>query len=87
MYWGGALATDPGLEGAPIVINFGNKVLTAGNTHIYTLGFNVTLNLEPGSADGGDNVYTACELQATDQDDQQQSTKQIWIGRQHICRR
>ncbi|MCB0562587.1 MAG: hypothetical protein KDD09_26730, partial [Phaeodactylibacter sp.] len=29
-------------------------------THIYTLIYNVTLDLSPVSTDGGDNVYTAC---------------------------
>jgi hypothetical protein len=34
--------------------------IAAGSTHTYNVSFNVSLNLEPGSADGGDNIYTAC---------------------------
>lgn len=53
----------PAFVGAPAIpINFGTKAITAGNTHIYTLGFNVTLDLEPGSVDGGDNIYTPCSV-------------------------
>jgi hypothetical protein len=53
----------PAFVGSPVVpINFGTKAITAGNTHIYTLGFNVTLDLEPGSVDGGDNIYTPCSV-------------------------
>ena len=37
-----------------------NATIASGATHTYNVSFNVTLNLEPGSADGGDNVYTAC---------------------------
>ncbi|HRD06863.1 MAG TPA: SdrD B-like domain-containing protein, partial [Saprospiraceae bacterium] len=37
-----------------------NASIGAGSTHTYNVSFNVTLNLEPGSTDGGDNVYTAC---------------------------
>ena len=37
-----------------------NATIAGGATHTYNVSFNVTLNLEPGSADGGDNVYTAC---------------------------
>ncbi|MBL0081802.1 MAG: hypothetical protein IPP37_04960 [Saprospiraceae bacterium] len=37
-----------------------NAAISAGATHTYNVSFNVSLNLEPGSADGGDNIYTAC---------------------------
>ncbi|MBK8701082.1 MAG: hypothetical protein IPN29_16700 [Saprospiraceae bacterium] len=40
----------------------GSNVITAGNTHNYTLYFRVSLDLEPGSTDGGDNAYDACEV-------------------------
>jgi hypothetical protein len=39
-----------------------NAAIAAGSTHTYNVSFNVSLNLEPGSADGGDNIYTACEV-------------------------
>ncbi|MCB9325536.1 MAG: PKD domain-containing protein, partial [Lewinellaceae bacterium] len=41
----GGFGNGPAFQDAPPVpINFGTKTLTAGNTHIYTLGFNVTLD-------------------------------------------
>ena len=53
----------PSFIGAPVIpINFGTKTLTAGNSHIYTLGFNVTLDLATGSTDGGNNIYTPCAV-------------------------
>jgi hypothetical protein len=39
-----------------------NVSIAAGATHIYNVSFNVSLNLEPGSPDGGDNLYTACAV-------------------------
>ena len=50
------------LGSPPVPINLGTKTLTAGNTHIYTISFTVRLNLAPGSPDGGDNIYTPCEV-------------------------
>ncbi|MFT4536323.1 MAG: hypothetical protein ACI9P5_003699, partial [Saprospiraceae bacterium] len=35
--------------------------IDAGGMQMYTLTFNVTLDLEEGSTDGGDNEYTMCE--------------------------
>ena len=37
-----------------------NVTIGGGVTHTYNVSFNVNLNLEPGSADGGDNIYTPC---------------------------
>ncbi|MDN3635365.1 choice-of-anchor A family protein, partial [Neolewinella lacunae] len=37
-----------------------NNSIAAGATETFTLTYNVTLDLTPGSNDGGDNVYTAC---------------------------
>ncbi|MBC6995631.1 DUF11 domain-containing protein, partial [Lewinella lacunae] len=37
-----------------------NNSIAAGATETFTLTYIVTLDLEPGSTDGGDNVYTAC---------------------------
>ena len=34
--------------------------LDAGMTDTYTVTFNVTMDLNPGSTDGGDNAYVAC---------------------------
>ncbi|MBK8425845.1 MAG: hypothetical protein IPL27_07710 [Lewinellaceae bacterium] len=39
-----------------------NAAIAAGATHTYTVPFNVSLNLAPGSPDGGDNIYTACAV-------------------------
>jgi hypothetical protein len=36
--------------------------INAGATHTYNVTFNVTLDLAPGSPDGGDNIYTPCEV-------------------------
>jgi protocatechuate 3,4-dioxygenase beta subunit len=58
---GAGIGNGPSFIGAPpSPIDFGAKTLTTGNTHIYNLGFNVTLDLEEGSTDGGDNEYTSC---------------------------
>ena len=58
---GAGIGNGPSFLGAPpSPIDFGVKTLTTGNTHIYNLGFNVTLDLEEGSTDGGDNEYTSC---------------------------
>jgi uncharacterized repeat protein (TIGR01451 family) len=55
------IGNGPAFVGAPPVpINFGTKTLTAGNTHIYTLGFDVVLDLTGTLNDGGDDVYNAC---------------------------
>ncbi|MBK9255211.1 MAG: carboxypeptidase regulatory-like domain-containing protein [Saprospiraceae bacterium] len=57
------VGSGPSFLGAPPVpINLGTRSITNLNTHIYTLGFNVTLDLEPGSTDGGNNVYTPCAV-------------------------
>ncbi|MBC7884251.1 MAG: T9SS type A sorting domain-containing protein [Saprospiraceae bacterium] len=57
----GGIGNGPAFFGSPpIPINLGTLNLTAGNTHIYTLSFNVTLNVTPGSPDPGDNIYTPC---------------------------
>ncbi len=37
-----------------------NQELAAGTTDTYTATFNVTLDLDAASTDGGDNSYTAC---------------------------
>jgi hypothetical protein len=59
----GGVGSGPSFIGTPPVpIILGTRNISEGNTHIYTLGFNVTLNLEPGSADGGNNVYTPCSV-------------------------
>jgi hypothetical protein len=39
-----------------------NVSLAAGGSHIYNVTFNVTLDLNPGSGQGGNNVYTACSV-------------------------
>ncbi len=39
-----------------------NVSIIAGSSHVYNLTFNVTLDLTTGSTDGGDNIYTACEV-------------------------
>jgi hypothetical protein len=39
-----------------------NVNLAAGGSHIYNVTFNVTLDLNPGSGQGGNNVYTACSV-------------------------
>jgi hypothetical protein len=39
-----------------------NVSLVAGGSHIYNVTFNVTLDLNPGSGQGGNNVYTACSV-------------------------
>ena len=60
------IGNGPAFIGSPPVpINFGTSTLTAGNTHIYTLGFDVVLNLEQNSVDGGDNIYTPCTVQGS----------------------
>ena len=37
-----------------------NNAIAAGATETFTLTYNVTLDLNANSTDGGDNVYTAC---------------------------
>jgi uncharacterized repeat protein (TIGR01451 family) len=37
-----------------------NQTIPANGTDVYQITYNVTLDLTPGSTDGGDNVYTAC---------------------------
>ncbi len=37
-----------------------NNMIAAGTTETFTLTYNVTLDLDANSTDGGDNVYTAC---------------------------
>ena len=39
-----------------------NMSISAGATHNYLVSFTVTMNLAPGSADGGDNIYTPCTV-------------------------
>ncbi|MBK8425847.1 MAG: hypothetical protein IPL27_07720 [Lewinellaceae bacterium] len=39
-----------------------NAAIAAGATHTYIITFNVSLNLAPGSPDGGDNIYTPCQV-------------------------
>ena len=39
--------------------------IDAGGIQMYTLTFNVTLDLEEGSNDGGDNTYTPCDESST----------------------
>ncbi len=39
-----------------------NAAIAAGATHTYFITFNVSLNLAPGSPDGGDNTYTPCQV-------------------------
>ena len=57
----GGIGNGPAFNGAPPVpIDFGLRALTAGNTHIYTIGFDVTLDLTGTLPDGGDDVYSAC---------------------------
>ncbi len=57
------VGNGPSFIGSPTIpINLGTKTLTAGNTHIYTISFTIRLNLAPGSPDGGDNIYTKCEI-------------------------
>ena len=46
--------------GSTILAN--NASIAGGATHTYNVSFNVTLNLEPGSTDGGDNIYTPCTV-------------------------
>ncbi|MBK8701084.1 MAG: hypothetical protein IPN29_16710 [Saprospiraceae bacterium] len=44
----GGFGNGPAFVGAPIIpINLGTQNLTAGNTHIYTMGFNVSMDLTP----------------------------------------
>jgi hypothetical protein len=59
---GAGIGNGPAFLGSPIIpINLGTNLLTAGNTHIYTLGFDVTLDVSGSTNDpGGDNVYTFC---------------------------
>lgn len=38
-----------------------NNTITAGATETFTLTYIVTLDIEPGSTDGGDNMYTECD--------------------------
>ncbi|MEL6656096.1 MAG: SdrD B-like domain-containing protein [Bacteroidota bacterium] len=55
------IGNGPAFVGAPPVpIDFGLRTITAGNTHIYTIGFDVTLDLTGTDPDGGDDIYTAC---------------------------
>ncbi|MCB0552149.1 MAG: DUF11 domain-containing protein, partial [Phaeodactylibacter sp.] len=54
---GGALLTANGLANG---LADGQNILPGG-VHTYTLNYNVTLDLAPGSTDGGDNAYSACE--------------------------
>ncbi|MBK9735313.1 MAG: T9SS type A sorting domain-containing protein [Saprospiraceae bacterium] len=57
------IGNGPAFIGAPIIpINLGGGLLTAGNSHIYNISFRVRLNLEPGSNDPGDNLYTSCAV-------------------------
>ncbi|MFT4535735.1 MAG: hypothetical protein ACI9P5_003105, partial [Saprospiraceae bacterium] len=37
-----------------------NAQISGASTHIYSISLNVTLDLETGSSDGGDNIYTEC---------------------------
>ena len=39
-----------------------NESIAGGATHVYNLSFIVTLDLQDGSTDGGDNIYTACAV-------------------------
>ncbi|MEM6395961.1 MAG: SdrD B-like domain-containing protein [Bacteroidota bacterium] len=54
---GAALSLD---NGAPNQLGQDDQLIEAGATHEYILNYNVTLDLSPGSLDGGDNIYTAC---------------------------
>ena len=38
-----------------------DRMIAADATEIFTLVYNVTLDLEAGSTDGGDNIYTNCD--------------------------
>ncbi len=59
----GGFGSGPSFLGTPLIpINLGTRTITDENTHIYTLGFNVTLDLKSGSTDGGDNIYTPCTV-------------------------
>jgi hypothetical protein len=40
-----------------------NENIPAGETHTYNVSFNVTLDLNPNSNQGGNNVYTKCAVQ------------------------
>ncbi len=51
----GNIAPDPGTINLAI-----NTPLGPGLTDMFTITYNVTIDLEPGSTDGGDNIYTAC---------------------------
>ncbi|MDF1694846.1 MAG: SdrD B-like domain-containing protein [Saprospiraceae bacterium] len=58
---GAGIGNGPAFIGTPpSPIDFGTKLLTEGNTHIYTIGFKVIIDLDEESNDGGDNEYTAC---------------------------
>ncbi|MBK9151780.1 MAG: hypothetical protein IPM26_12645 [Saprospiraceae bacterium] len=39
-----------------------NASIAAGATHVYNVSFIVKIDLEPGSTDGGNNVYSACSV-------------------------
>ena len=39
-----------------------NASIAAGSSHTYNVSFNVNLNLEPGSADGGDNILSLIHI-------------------------
>ncbi|MBL0081796.1 MAG: hypothetical protein IPP37_04930 [Saprospiraceae bacterium] len=56
--FGGHASGSMNTSGSTILAT--NAAIAAGSTHTYNVSFNVSLNLEPGSTDGGDNVYTAC---------------------------
>ncbi|SER47874.1 SdrD B-like domain-containing protein, partial [Neolewinella agarilytica] len=55
----GADAGALNVTGATTLVT--DRMIAADATESYTLVFNVTLDLEPGSTDGGDNVFTECE--------------------------
>jgi hypothetical protein len=59
----GGIGNGPAFIGAPLIpIDLGTKQITPGNSHIYTLTFNVSLDVNPNSNQGGDNVYRPCEV-------------------------
>jgi len=62
----------PGVVGGALSLNNGvlnalanDQSIAAGSNHTYTLVYNVTLDLNLTSTDGGDNTYTSCGTVST----------------------